>query len=160
MKDVYASQFIEVVTLKAPLLNLDAKKLLSFDETKYTKAIQAIIEKWYVENYNQEQLLEYSQLNNDELEIAKRWIIEYVLFRYLRGEWTNDSLRINLMQDLQFPEQRVKSLITLLEKHRTTIASNFIFRNIQDVFFRQQRLENNQIQMINLMIKMKIPNSF
>ena len=61
------------------------------------------------------------------------------------------SLKTNLTQGLRFPEECADIIVDLLEKHKTTIANNFIFRNTQDTYFKLQNIERNQLRIIDLL---------
>lgn len=151
LKDLYAMFLVDKVLKNKSLLGLDISRLLSFDEQKFEKAIETVIVKFYVENNSLDFLLAYGSLTNDEFDAAFRFIRDYLLFKFIRGDISTEVLRQDLEGNLNFPRKRVDKIIELLEENKLTIMNNFIFRNTQDTYFMVQRLVNSQDQMLALL---------
>lgn len=151
IKDVYARLFVDTVTTKPTLPQLDAKRLLSLDDEHFRKAIEAILTKFYVENNTTEQLSQYAGLDEEDLIPAMRFIRDNILFVYVRGELSPENLRRLLTERVKFPEARIDVLLEVLERNRQTIMSNFLFKNTQDTYLSMQRMERIQLETISLL---------
>jgi hypothetical protein len=149
MIDVYATLLVNKITTQPALAQLDSKRLNSLDDNQFNKAIETVVVKTFVENNNVQQLLYYSGLTAEEFEAALRFIRDNALFMYIRGEITKENLKSLLMEKAKFSDKRANFVIELLEKHRSIIAQNFMFRNTQDVVVRVQRLEEIQAEILN-----------
>ena len=149
LPQVHANLIVNAITTKSVLPKLDAKKLLSLNDQYYEKAIESVIVKLFIENNPIDKILEFSGLDNQILAASLRFIRDNILFLYLRGEMAIDSLRKVLRDQLNFPENRIKILVNILEQNKETIWRNFVFRNTQETYFKMQVLERNQIELIN-----------
>jgi hypothetical protein len=149
MNQVYARLLVDKITTQAALSQLDSKSLNSLDDSQFSKAIETVVVKTFVENNNIQQLLEFSGLAAEQFQAALRFIRDNTLFTYLRGEITKENLKSLLTERAKFSEGRANLVIDLLDKHRSTMTQNFMFRHTQDTLFRLLRLEQIQMEILN-----------
>lgn len=149
MDKVFATLIVDKIMTQPALAQLDARRLSSLDDTQFSKAIETVVFKAFVENNNIEQLLTDSGLKPEEFEAVFRFIRDSALFTYVRGEISKENLRSLLMDKAKFSDNRATMLIDLLETHRATLMNNFMFRATQDTLLRVQRMENVQAEILS-----------
>ena len=144
----FATLLVNKVVEQAPPYQLDTKTMKEVDDTIFEEIAKIVFVDVYINNSPLKKIEEKLGKNMKVFYAVRRVILQVVLFRYLRGDISIETINDILSKSYELSEKRIKIVTDLLKEHLEAIRKNFMFKNTQDALFNTQRTLITQNQII------------
>lgn len=145
LEETYAMLLVNNMKKQAPTLEYHLNQMNLIDDEKFEHNIEKIINEIWIDSTPASQITEKYDIRNEQYAAISK-VTTDMLIGLLRND-TNEKHTFMAFTKNGLSKRKTEALLRGVQPHLDKLYSSSLFSNVQDIFFKMERLEaqNNEI---------------